>query len=120
MLLYHYSNEDNLKTIDPDKFCANSHTPVNSEQPRSYYYLNKTDREKFFLGAKYRYTIVTPNNRIYDCLFDVNGLFARYDLDTIISLLKKKGFIGLRFRQISGRDAIALFYSQKIIQKEVL
>ena len=119
MKLYHYSNED-LTVIDPLKFGNNSHTPKDSIEPRAYYYLNKEYREKFFLGSKYRYTVVTHSDKIYDLSTDYRGLFGLHSIDEIINILKRSVFIGLKFTHPCGIDIVCLFHLQKVVKKEVL
>lgn len=120
--LYHYSNED-FEIVSPKFFGANQHTSTtrDSEVPRSYFYLNENDREKFFRGAKYRYTVGIDGTKIYDLTFDELGLTQRFgNYDELFRELKKRGYIGVRFLQIENREAVALFYPQKILSKEVL
>jgi hypothetical protein len=120
MYLYHYSNEPDLTSIDPLKFGSNSHTPCDSSEPRSYFYPNKEYREKFFLSSKYRYTVKTGSDKIYDLATDFKGLYGFHTVDQIIIHLKSKGFIGLKFLHPSGHEIYCLFYSEKVIRKEVL
>lgn len=117
MLLYHYSNED-LELIEPKHF-GSSHTP-HSEIPRSYYYVNPDYREKFFLGARFRYTVGIGHHRIYDCLFDDKGLFSRYSGDDLLIRLKKLGYIGFRFKLPNNHEVVCLFNAQRPIKKESL
>jgi len=124
MKLYHYSNED-FEIVSPKFFGTNQHSfgaARDSEVPRSYFYLNKDDREKFFRGAKYRYTVGVNQNEIYDLQFDELNLFNKrsYTLDDILKELKKRKFIGFRFSNSETREVVALFYPQKIIEKEIL
>jgi hypothetical protein len=120
MLLYHYSNEENLTEIDPAKCFSNSHTPCDSSELRSYYYPDKVYREKFFLGSKYRYTVKTGSDKIYDLSTDFKGIYGFHTIDQIIQLLKKRGYVGLRFLHPSGHAIYCLFYSEKVIRTEVL
>jgi len=120
MKLYHYSNEE-FEIISPKYFKANSHTPGDSEVPRSYFYCNKHDREKFFLGSVNRYTISVDGNEIYDLLYDELGLLNRFgSIDDVLIELKKRKFIGFRFYNSETREVVALFYAQKIIEREKL
>jgi hypothetical protein len=117
MLLYHYSNVD-LDTIDPKKF-GSSHTP-HSETPRSYYYVDKSHREKFFRGARYRYTVNLQNTLIYDVHFDKFGWFSKLNEERLIKKLVEHGYQGFSFKDHTGAIIIALLYAQKPIKKEVL
>jgi len=123
MKLYHYSNEE-FEIVSPKFFGANSHSfnaRNDSEIPRSYFYLNKNDREKFFIGAKYRYTVGVDENKIYDLIFDELNLLSRPGtIDVILIELKKRKFIGVRFPHTETREIVALFYPQKIIEREKL
>lgn len=120
MKLYHYSNEKDLAVIDPVKFGYNSHTPCDGSEPRAYYYPDKEYREKFFLGARYRYTVKTGSDAIYNLAYDFLGLYGTCSIDELIRRLKRKHYVGLYFLHPSGHKIICLFYSQKIIEKEVL
>lgn len=122
MKLYHYSNKD-LTVIDPDKF-GSSHTPY-SEVKRSYYYVNKEYREKFFLGSKYRYIIELEDSSYVSCLLynlfiDPLLLSNKLTIDDIISYLKHNNYDGFSFINSSGHIIVCLFYPQKIINKEEL
>ena len=117
MKLYHYSNAD-LNIISPRFFKANSHTPGDSEIPRSYFYFSKDDREKFFLGSAYLYTVGVDERRIYDLSFDELFLLNNRDtIDDTLREIKNRGFIGVRFKQNGSREIVALFYPQRIIEK---
>lgn len=127
MLLYHYSNED-LTIIDPKHF-GSSHTPF-SEIPRSYYYVNPDYKEKFFLGARFRYTVNVKVSKIYDAYLDELRIFSGLPIernlnklltiDDVLRELKKRGYTGFLFRTESNHDVVALFYAVKPIAKETL
>jgi hypothetical protein len=109
MKLYHYSNES-ITEIDPLKF-GSSHTPY-SICKRSYFYVNPDYKEKFFLGARFRYIVDIDESKVFHTNFGISG---EYLLE-----LKKKGFIGVSYFLPNGEKIIALFHSQKVIKKEVL
>jgi len=123
--LYHYTNIDNLKYIDPKFYGNNSYTPKNSITKRSYYYTNKKDRELFFLGCMYRYTVCLSDIRyqylIYDIDKDTDKIYNsdKLTFDGKMNKIKRKGYIGIQF-EYNNRKVICLFYKQKVIKKEVL
>jgi len=125
MLLYHYSNED-IKNgfIKPELFGSNAHTPKQTGVNRSYYYIDPDYREKFFLGARYRYIIEIKDileAYIYDLSTDdLNIIEGGCIADNLIKLRDNLGYIGVKYKSHTGNEIVALFYKMKYIKKEVL
>jgi len=74
--LYHYSNRDIKGYIDPSFFGENSYSQNSrrlSGVKRSFFYLNKKDREVYFYGSQFRYTAIINRKKLYDFKIDQRG-----------------------------------------------
>ena len=93
MILYHYTDKNNLKEIKPYFFGKNYYTSNDktiSNVKRSFFY-DKKNPEYLLSDKKYCYKIKIDKNNIYDLAKDKNKYCQRYnDIDKILRILKKE------------------------------
>lgn len=115
MKLYHYSNTDNIKELNPKLLGANSYTSRDYSYcslPRVYFYV-KPKPELCLIGSKYLYLAEINDVQLYDGIKDPLNVFAGYDLNKQLRQIKALGYRGLIFRTYNC-NAVISFYKIKV------
>lgn len=122
--LMHYSDQKNLKTIDP-KFMGKGVRGQEfkhglPEVPRSYFYMHNTPVEDIVKqNAKSKYSVTLPNDhKIYDLATDPANHVAEtvkmnngaWNSDLILGKLKELGYHGFRNSGSALPNVVALFH----------
>lgn len=115
--LYHYSNKNFKRFIDPEFFGLNSYSQNSarvSGVKRVYFYSDITARVEYrFLGSKYLYISAISKNDLYNIDSDILKLAGNGK--DIYTEVKKQGYRGV----ISGNITV-LFYLAKINRQVTL
>ena len=122
MLLYHFSNKD-FKILKPSFFGINHYSKNEREAcniKRSFCYDTEKPLENTLEGSKYRYTVSVKDNLIYSLDKDNEGLKVKfnYDIDKILSYLKKKNFLGITYN--TSFQCYCIFKDIKPIKQDIL
>lgn len=116
--LYHYSNENVEKLkITPDKFGENPWSKREkraSSYPRSFFYVNIEDTERYFKG-KTLYKIILDKDAIYDLKKDPMGFITdirkenggALNMDVLLETIHGSGFMGAYYEV--GIKVVILF-----------
>lgn len=122
MLIYHYSDKDFEGLIKPSFFGSNSYSQNSrrlSEIKRSYFYINKDDKEYYFNGCKFLYVIQVNKKSLYNLTEDKKGIVKNLrNTQDIYAEVKKRGYTGLIGS--NGYKCIVLFKSIKIKDRKTL
>lgn len=119
--LYHYSKEGSEQLIlDPKEFGKHSFTRQErrtSSFPRVFFYLDPTDKERFFQSNAWNlYTTTVDRRELYDLRKDKKNLINKIkdnndgvlNYDQLFKTLKKE-YNGVYYR-VKNRDVVAYFY----------
>ena len=122
MLLYHFSNY-NFKILKTSFFGKNSYSRNEREAcqiKRSFLYNSKIPCEYTLKGSNFRYTVSVKYNLIYSLDKDNEGLKVKfnYDIDKILSYLKKKNFLGITYN--TSFQCYSLLKDIKVIKQDKL
>jgi hypothetical protein len=121
IILYHYSNKDFTGYIRPAFFGDNAYTDKSvkvSEIKRSYYYIDRTNKEYYFDRAKYCYIVKVNQARLYNIDLDNQGIIKRLKIgQDLYREVKKNDYQGII--TYKGIQQAVLFKSVKIRRREL-
>ena len=119
MLIYHYTNKDNLNKISVRHYGDNYYTSNDiklSSLPRSFFYTLPLP-ESLLKNSDYLYICKVHKDEIYDGIKDSLGLFnGNTSIGYALITLKKAGYYGIKYRGESC-NVISLFYDIKVSSK---
>lgn len=120
IILYHFSREDSEQLIlDPEQFGKHSFTRKEAKTstfPRVFFYLDPTDKERFFRSNAWNlYTTEVDRKELYDLDKDRNQLIDKIknqnnnvvDYDQLFKMINQE-FNGVYYT-VKNRDIVAWF-----------
>ena len=119
--LYHYSNADIKKAISPKYYGAGYYTFNDTRATstkRAFFYV-EARAERFFVSARYLYTVSVLKSRLYDLRADKRDYIKdNQSITELLSKIKQK-YTGVIYNA-GGIDIVNLFYPVKITSKKRL
>lgn len=110
--LFHFTSDRGETTVlDPKLSKPNKHSMREfrtAGTPRTFYYLDITDKESFISGIPYLAKL--PATRIYNLLNDPLGIkkLALPDFDRMFELVREAGYVGVYYKPPQGH-VVAVF-----------
>jgi len=109
MRLYHFSDKNNLKSLDPNEFGKNSFTKSDrkiSDVPRVFFYTDPSQKESFFKTPSiFLYSTEVNKDLIYDLSEDKENLKNKFlskrkDIDALLKHLASNNcqYKGLKYK----------------------
>jgi predicted nucleic acid-binding Zn finger protein len=119
--LYHFSNSDFKRYIKTSFLGKNDYSKQSvreSDINRSFFYLGK-GREYFLQGARFCYTAIIEQSKIYDLIKDKKNLKTIcLNFSDILKNVKNLGYYGIKGN--NGFNVVELFKPIKYIDKRVI
>ena len=115
--LYHYSNEDIKKSINPIYYGSGAYTSNDvkcTSVKRCFYYLKPIPYEHFFKTVQYLYVTEIQKSRLYDLSEDYRGYIIKDKTITEILNKIKQKYEGVIYK-LGNYNVVNLFYSKKFI-----
>lgn len=117
MIIYHYTNKDNLKEVNPLYFGNNCYTLNDKKIPinRAFFY-TEPKPEKYLKNSKCLYLCQIDNKCLYDLRIDNDNLKQKFlSIEDLLNKIIGLGYKGIIYNV--GFDIVSLFETIPINKK---